>query len=144
MNKKKVVISIVIITLILVAILLYIFIKKDNVLDTNEMMYFSLKVEDISDYSIGDVVDIYIENSEKYGLFVSNVEISNISKLSSGNTIVIKAKNDIVENLNKIKHLDNVDISLVKSNNEYRVDGKTEMDDKEIQGIINSKISDVN
>ena len=143
MNKKKVVISIVIITLILVAILLYIFIKKDNVLDTNEMMYFSLKVEDISDYSIGDVVDIYIENSEKYGLFVSNVEISNISKLSSGNTIVIKAKNDIVENLNKIKHLDNVDISLVKSNNEYRVDGKTEMDDKEIQGIINSKISDV-
>ena len=143
MNKKKVIISIVIITLILVAILLYIFIKKDNVLDTNEMMYFSLKVEDISDYSIGDVVDIYIENSEKYGLFVSNVEISNISKLSSGNTIVIKAKNDIVENLNKIKHLDNVDISLVKSNNEYRVDGKTEMDDKEIQGIINSKISDV-
>lgn len=143
MNKKKVVISIVIITLIIVAILLYIFIKKDNVLDTNEMMYFSFIVEDISDYSIGDVVDIYIENSEKYGLFVCNVEISNISKLSSGNTIVIKAKNDIVEDLNKIKHLDNVDISLVKSNNEYRVDGKTEMDDKEIQGIINSKISDV-
>lgn len=142
MKNKKLLIYIL---LVIVVILFTIFIVQYFIKSNKEeaITYYSLKV-DSDIFSKDDIVDIYIETNNEYGLLASKVKISNVFTISNGFNVILELKNDINEIMNKIEFISKIKITLIKSDEEYQLTNKKEIKYEEILEIIDKQVAEIN